>query len=60
LVAGDSDKIVPYPENGALVDSFFKSHNLEITTIIKPGCDHHPHGLEDNTPLHQFAEKYYK
>lgn len=60
LVAGDSDKTVPYHENGELVDRFFKEHGLNITTIVKEGCDHHPHGLEDNTPLINFAEKYYK
>ena len=27
--------------------------------IIKPDCDHHPHGLEDVTPLIEFTEKYY-
>ena len=28
--------------------------------IIKQGCDHHPHGLEDCTPLIAFAKKYYQ
>lgn len=60
LVAGDSDKTVPFHKNGAIADKFFKEHNLEITTIVKPGCDHHPHRLEDNTPLIQFVEKYYR
>ena len=60
LVAGDSDKTVPYHENGEIVDKFYREHNLDITTIVKPGCDHHPHGLEDNTALISFVEKYYK
>lgn len=30
-----------------------------LTEILKPGCDHHPHGLEDLAPLYAFAEKYY-
>ncbi len=59
LVAGDSDKTVPYHENGEIVDRFFKAHNLNITTIVKAGCDHHPHGLEDNTPIIEFTQKYY-
>ena len=30
-----------------------------IFEILKKGCDHHPHGLQDNTPLIEFALKYY-
>ena len=59
LVAGDSDTIVPFHENGAIVDNYFRENGLVIETIIKEGCDHHPHGLTDNTPLIEFLEKYY-
>ncbi len=60
LVAGDSDKVVPYIENGALLEKFYKENGGDITVIIKPGCDHHPHGLEDNSPIIEFTEKHYK
>lgn len=59
LICGDSDLTVPYTENGKLLSDYFKSHGGNLTEIIKPGCDHHPHGLEDNTPLLKFAERYY-
>lgn len=47
LVAGDSDSVVPYEENGSLLDVFYKKNNGRILTHLKKDCDHHPHGLED-------------
>lgn len=60
LVAGDSDTVVPYDENGALLEKYYKEHGGNITTIIKPGCNHHPHCLEDNSPIIDFVLKYDK
>ncbi|MBQ7565585.1 MAG: hypothetical protein IJT18_00555 [Oscillospiraceae bacterium] len=59
LVCGDSDGTVPYLENGKLLSDAYRRAGLPFLEILKPGCDHHPHGLEDNTPLVEFAEKYY-
>ena len=59
LVSGDSDTIVPYHENGYYLSEFYKNGGGEILEIIKPGGDHHPHGLEDNTPIIDFIEKHY-
>ena len=59
LVSGDSDKTVPFCENGQLLWDYYKANNAEIEVIIKPGGDHHPHGLPDNTPIVEFIEKYY-
>ena len=59
LVSGDSDVVVPYCENGQVFYEYYKKHGGNITQIVKEGCDHHPHGLEDNTPLIKFVEKYY-
>lgn len=47
LVAGDSDGVVPYSENGILVEKYYKENGGNIQVFIKPGCDHHPHGLEN-------------
>lgn len=60
LVCGDSDNVVPYHENGKLLSDKFKASDTPFYEILKPGCGHHPHGLEDNAPLIEFAEKYYK
>lgn len=59
LVAGDSDKVVPYVENGRPFYEYYRQNGGDIFSIVKPGCDHHPHGLEDNTPLIEFVTKYY-
>ena len=58
LVAGDSDGVVPFDENGELLYNLYKKANADITLILKPGCDHHPHGLEDNTPIIDFILKH--
>ena len=59
LVSGDSDKTVPFCENGQLLWDYYKSQGADIEVIIKEGGDHHPHGLSDNTPIIQFIEKNY-
>ena len=58
LIAGDSDTIVPYDENGIYLDNAYRKAGNIIETIIKAGCDHHPHCLEDNTPIIEFIKKY--
>ncbi len=58
LVYGDADDVVPYEENGALLEKYYRENGGTIITIGKPGCAHHPHGLEDPTPIIEFAEKY--
>lgn len=51
LVAGDSDTVVPYVENGILIERAYKEAGLPIDLFIKKGCNHHPHGLDDPTPI---------
>ena len=60
LVAGDSDTTVPYEENGALLAEKYKKAGAPITVVIKAGCEHHPHSLDDNTPIIEWAEKLYE
>lgn len=60
LVCGDSDGVVFYEENGAQLYKMYTEANAPIQLILKPGCDHHPHGLEDNTPLIEAVEKSYQ
>ena len=59
LVSGDSDTVVPFCENGQLLYDYFKANDGNIELILKPGGDHHPHGLPDNTPIVDFIQKYY-
>ncbi len=44
LVYGDSDSVVPYKENGFLLEKVYKEAKLPLFTFPKKGCDHHPHG----------------
>ena len=60
LVYGMSDDVVPYEENGAILEKYYCENEGIIVTIGKENCGHHPHGLEDNTPIIEFVEKYSK
>lgn len=60
LVCGDSDTVVPYCENGKVLSELYHRGNGILTEIIKPGCNHHPHGLADNSPLVEFALQFDK
>lgn len=55
MVAGDSDSVVPFHENGALLQAAYEKAGLECPVYIKPGCDHHPHGLDDPKPVIDFV-----
>ncbi len=60
LVSGDSDTLVPYDENGIYVYNYAKEHGMNIELHIKPGGDHHPHGLpENNKIIADFIKRYY-
>ncbi len=58
LVYGDSDEIVPYSENGAIIEKYYRENGGTILSIGKKNCGHHPHGLDDNTPIIEFVEKH--
>ena len=57
LVAGGSDRTVPYCENGEPFAARFRRSGGKIMVIVKPDCDHHPHSVEDPTPVADFLEK---
>ena len=58
LVAGDSDKTVPYVENGALVAHAYETENVPIRVFLKAGCDHHPHGLKNPSTVADAFEAF--
>lgn len=35
---------------------YANENGIDITYIIKPGCKHHPHSLEDVKPIVDFVE----
>lgn len=47
MVAGGSDRVVPYHENGIFLQQAYKQAGMDIEVYIKPECNHHPHGLDD-------------
>lgn len=58
MAYGDSDKTVPYEENGIALEKKYRESGLEGLLYIdkKIGVDHHPHGPSDI----DFAIKYFK
>ncbi len=56
LVYGEADTTVPYRENGIVLERLYRERGLPLFTAGKPGCGHHPHGLENPKPLADFIE----
>ena len=54
LVYGDKDTVVPHAENSELVYDRYKALGGPVERVVKPGQDHHPHGLKDVTPVVTF------
>jgi pimeloyl-ACP methyl ester carboxylesterase len=57
-VYGDADEVVPWDENTGLLAARYRQLGGDITLIAKPGVRHHPHGLDDPTPIIEFIEKH--
>ena len=57
IVAGGSDTVVPYDENGEQFVKRFRTAGGVIEEIVKPDCGHHPHSLEDPAPVVSFLTK---
>ena len=53
-VYGDADEAVPWEENTGLIAERYRKLAGSITLIAKPGGKHHPHGLDDSTPIVDF------
>jgi hypothetical protein len=53
-VVGDADDAVPVAENTAIVEQRYKALGGKIIVLHKPGVGHHPHGLDDPTPVVKF------
>ncbi len=57
-VYGDADEVVPWDENTGLIAERYRALGGEITLIAKPGVGHHPHGLDDSTPIVEFLARH--
>ena len=57
LVYGDKDRGVPHLENSEVVYQRYKALGGPVERVVKPGADHHPHGLTDPKPVVDFFER---
>lgn len=57
MVAGGKDEVVPYAENGAILQAAYEKSSVPFRVIIKPECGHHPHSLDDPDPVAGFLEE---
>ncbi|MCF7567862.1 GDSL-type esterase/lipase family protein [Sabulilitoribacter arenilitoris] len=53
-VCGEADKVVPVDENTRIFEQKIKEKGGEIKTIYKAEIGHHPHSLENPTPIVDF------
>lgn len=60
ISGGDSDSVVPYAENGALLADAYRAAGAPIEEVVVPGRGHHPHGIADRRAVIEFIERYYK
>ena len=56
LLSGGSDTIVPYENNGRKLVDVYRRYNAPIKSIVRPGCGHHPHGLDNPTAVVPFIK----
>lgn len=57
-VYGDADEVVPWDENTGVIAERYRKLGGSITLIAKPGVGHHPHGLDDPTPIVEFIVRH--
>ena len=58
MLYGDADVVVPYHENGKVLEDYYKAHGGTLKVIEKSMTGHHPHSLKDPTPIIEFVEQY--
>ncbi len=57
LVAGGSDEVVPFERNSKKVIDYCEQKGIKLEYFVKPDCKHHPHSLEDVTPICEFVKR---
>lgn len=56
LVAGGADEVVPFEKNAGKLLRYAEENGIAVRNIIKKECKHHPHSLDDVTPIIEFVE----
>ncbi len=57
IVAGGKDEVVPWHENGILLQKAYEQSGTAFQLMMKPECGHHPHSLEEPSPVKEFLLK---
>ncbi len=57
LVAGGADAVVPFQENGGILEQKIKENGGSIEVIVKSAAGHHPHSLHNPSPVVDWAEE---
>ncbi len=57
-ICGDADEVVPFEENTVILKERYEKLGGSMTLIVKKGFKHHPHGLDDPTPIVEFILKH--
>lgn len=57
-VFGDADDVVPWDENTGIIAERYQRLGGSIQLIRKPGIGHHPHGLDDPSPIVEFIQRH--
>ena len=56
MIYGNCDPVVIYGENGKVLEDYYKENGGNIKVISRSMQKHHPHGLDDPTPIIEFVE----
>src|SRR4028119_1469660 len=54
-VCGAADTVVPMKENTNILEERYRALGGPIKVLVKPACEHHPHSLQDPTPIVEFV-----
>ena len=58
MIYGNGDPIVIYRENGKVLKDYYEANGGEMKVIVRSMQKHHPHGLDDPTPIIEYVERY--
>lgn len=58
MLYGNADKVVIYLENGKVLENFYRENGGTMKVMCRSMMGHHPHSLEDPTPIIEFVEAH--
>lgn len=58
LIYGNADPVVIFKENSKVLIDYYNANHGDIKVIVRSMQKHHPHGLDDPSPIIEYVEKY--